>query len=159
MKSDIEHGYFSEIKAAWPRLTIFERFEIVVAYIIMLIIALIVIVALIRLGKNVFTELVFHAVDPLEFVIFQRIFGNILTLLIAIEFMHTIVGVLQGRSHIFQVKTIILIALIAIARKFIVMDKTMTGDQMLGLAVITLALGAVYWVLKWGSEHRVMEKK
>jgi uncharacterized membrane protein (DUF373 family) len=41
-----------------------------------------------------------------------------------------------------------LIAMLAIARKFIVMDKATTPETMAALAFIIISLGAVYWLLK-----------
>ena len=46
-------------------------------------------------------------------------------------------------------KVIVLIALFAMARKFIIMDCHETAaETMLGLAAITLALGIVCWLLR-----------
>jgi uncharacterized membrane protein (DUF373 family) len=144
----------TEAKEAWPNLNFFERFEYIVSVIIMMIISVIVIVALIRLGKNVYMTLVVNALDPLEFKVFQMIFGNMLTLYIAMEFRHSIESVLHGGGHIIHVRTIILIAMLAMARKFIVMDKETTPETMAALAFITISLGGVYWLLKnKKSEH------
>ena len=141
----------NEVKAAWPNLNLFERFEYVVSIFIMLIISVVIMVALIRLGKNVYTVLVVNALDPLEFKVFQMIFGNILTLYIAMEFRHSIESVLHGDGHIIQVRTVLLIAMLAIARKFIVMDKTVTPETMAALAFILISLGIVYWLLKYAK--------
>jgi hypothetical protein len=46
----------------------------------------------------------------------------IMTLLIAMEFKHSIVRVALRRDSIIQVKTVILIGLIALARKFVILD-------------------------------------
>lgn len=48
-------------------------------------------------------------------------FGMIMTLLIAMEFKHSIVRVALRRDSIIQVKTVILIGLIALARKFVIL--------------------------------------
>ncbi|VTN31772.1 Predicted membrane protein [Klebsiella pneumoniae] len=45
-----------------------------------------------------------------------------MTLLIAMEFKHSIVRVALRRDSIIQVKTVILIGLIALARKFVILD-------------------------------------
>jgi len=135
-------------KEVWPQLNIIEKIEYVVSVVLVVIISAVVIIALIRLGKNVFTMLVLNALDPLDFKVFQFIFGNMLTLFIAIEFLHSIQGVLQRIGHIIEVRTILLIAMLAIARKFIVMDKSTPPETMAALAFILLALGGVYWILK-----------
>jgi uncharacterized membrane protein (DUF373 family) len=115
---------------------------------VMLIISVIIVVALIRLGKNVYITLVVNTLDPLNYKVFQLIFGNMLTLFIAMEFRHSIESVLRRRGHIIQVRTILLISMLAIARKFIVMDKATTPETMAALAFILISLGVVYWFLK-----------
>jgi len=142
-----------EVKQAWPKLDIFERFEYIVSLIVMLIILIIVFVALVRLGKNVYEMLVVNALDPLEFSVFQRVFGNMLTLYIAMEFRHSIENVLHQRGHIIQVRTILLIAILAVTRKFIVMDKAASPESMAALAFVLVALAGVYWVLKYDSKR------
>ena len=147
--SEEREGILDIAKEAWPKLNLFERFEYVVSIVIMVLISIIVLVALIRLGKNVYTMLVVNALDPLEYSVFQHIFGNILTLFIAMEFRHSIESVLHQRGHIIQVRTILLIAILAVARKFIVMEKATSPEEMAALALILLTLGGAYWLLKY----------
>jgi uncharacterized membrane protein (DUF373 family) len=53
------------------------------------------------------------------------------------------------QQSIIQTKVVLLIALLALARKFIILDlKQMSGEQLLGLAAITLVLGVTYWLLR-----------
>jgi len=47
--------------------------------------------------------------------------GMIMTLPIAMEFKHSIIRAARRRNKIIQVKTIILIALIALSRKFVIL--------------------------------------
>jgi uncharacterized membrane protein (DUF373 family) len=145
-ESTISRKFF---RANWVRLTFYERFEYIVSIILVFLISLIIIIALLRLGRNIFELLVIHALDPLDFKVFQKIFGMILTLLIAMEFRHSIEGILEAKEHIVRVKTIILIALLALARKFIVLDyKNTSAEQIAALAFSAVALGVVYWLLK-----------
>jgi len=72
----------------------------------------------------------------------------VLTLLIALEFNHTLQYVVTRQQSIVQTKVVLLIALLALARKFIVLDMhDVTPGQLYGLALITLALGATYWLI------------
>jgi hypothetical protein len=77
-------------KAQWNILTHYQRFESAVAFVLTVVIALIVLVALYRLCIGVVTALLFGAVDPLEHTVFQSVFGQIMTLLIALEFNHKV---------------------------------------------------------------------
>ncbi|HEX7155879.1 MAG TPA: phosphate-starvation-inducible PsiE family protein, partial [Burkholderiaceae bacterium] len=53
------------------------------------------------------------------------------------------------QDNIVQVKTVILIALLALARKFIVLDPHADGAATIAaLSGATLVLGAVYWLLR-----------
>lgn len=140
-------------KAQWKILTHYQRFESAVAFVLTVVIALIVLVALYRLCIGVVTALLFGAVDPLEHTVFQSVFGEIMTLLIALEFNHTLRYVVTKHQSIIQTKIVLLIALLAVARKFIILDiRETTPGYMLGLASITLALGATYWLVRQGSD-------
>jgi hypothetical protein len=66
--------------------------------------------------------LVSGAIDPLDHEVFQAPVGMVMTLLIAMEFKHSVIRVALRRSNIVQVKTVVLIALIALSRKFVILD-------------------------------------
>jgi len=52
-------------------------------------------------------------------------------------------------QSVIQIKVVLLIALLALARKFIVLDlHEVAAGELLGLAAITLALGIVYWLMR-----------
>lgn len=73
----------------------------------------------------------------------------VMTLLIAMEFKHSIVRVAMRHGSIVQVKTVVLIALLALSRKFVILDTAATGPAQVGaLAFATLVLGIVYWLLR-----------
>ncbi|WP_198034299.1 phosphate-starvation-inducible PsiE family protein [Acidihalobacter ferrooxydans] len=130
-------------------MTLYERFEQVVALLLATLIAAIIVIALWNLMRQVFFMLVHGSLNPLDHSVFQSVFGMILTLLIALEFKHSILRVLDRQEHIVKVRTIILIALLALARKFIVLDLgTVDALQLAALGFATLALGAVYWLLR-----------
>jgi uncharacterized membrane protein (DUF373 family) len=137
------------LRAQWAVLSYYQRFEGLVALVLTLVIAVIVLVALFRLTYGVMTGLLLGALDPLDHGIFQSVFGEILTLLIALEFNHTLQYVVKREQSIIQTKIVLLIALLAIARKFIVLDlSSVDAGQLFGLAAITLALGVAYWLVR-----------
>ncbi|SHK46513.1 Uncharacterized membrane protein, DUF373 family [Roseomonas rosea] len=139
----------AETRAAWPGLGLYERFEQVVCFVLTLVIAGVVLAALAVLLIRVAALLLLGIVDPAEPAVFQAIFGMILTVLIALEFNHTLLGVLERRHSIVQVRTVVLIALLAIARKFVILDLGETeAVKLLGLAAASLALGSVYWLVR-----------
>jgi uncharacterized membrane protein (DUF373 family) len=137
------------LKDNWSVLSYYQRFESMVALVLSLVIALVVVVALYRLGESVVAGLLLGVLDPLDYHVFQQVFGNIMTLLIALEFNHTLQYVVMREQSIIQTKVVLLIALLALARKFIILDLHETSaQQLLGLAAITLVLGVTYWLLR-----------
>jgi uncharacterized membrane protein (DUF373 family) len=94
-------------------------------------------------------SLLFEALDPLERAVFQSVFGEIMTLLIAFEFNHTLRYVVTRHQNIIQAKIVILIALLALARKFIVLDiHDIAPGNLVGLAAVTLALAVTYQLVR-----------
>jgi uncharacterized membrane protein (DUF373 family) len=135
-------------KQDWAVLGAYQRFESLVGVVITFLVALIIVVALYRLSLSVIGELLL-GVDPLEVDVFQSIFGEIMTLLIALEFNHTLQYTVTRQQSIIQTKVVLLIALLALARKFIVLDLTeVSPGHLLGLAATALALGVVYWLMR-----------
>lgn len=80
--------------------------------------------------------------------VFQSLFGSMMTLLIAMEFQHSIIKVIERREHIIQTKIVVLIALLALTRKFIILDFSEVQPMMLmALSAGILSLGVVFWLI------------
>ena len=134
---------------SWGDLTLYQRFEWVVAFALTLLVTFVIVVALFRLSVEIIGGLVFGALNPLEHKAFQAIFGQIMTVLIALEFNHTLRSVVNRDQSVIQTRTVLLIALLAMARRFIIMDLTITSNtELLGLGAVTLALGGTYWLMR-----------
>lgn len=141
-------------RAQWDVQTYYQRFESAVAFALSIMIALIVLVALYRLCAEVVSALVVGALDPLEHTAFQTVFGRIMTLLIALEFNHTLRYVVARHQSVIQTKVVVLIALLALARKFIILDvHEVAAEELIGLAAITLALGVTYWFVRESDDE------
>jgi uncharacterized membrane protein (DUF373 family) len=142
-------GQWRDLRGGRITLTLYQRFEITVAFMLTLIISMVILVALYRLLVGVVTGLVFDALDPLEHIVFQEVFGEIMTLLIALEFNHTLQYVVNRSQSIIQTKVVLLIALLAVARKVIILDLKAVGvGPALALAAIILVLGVTYWLIR-----------
>jgi uncharacterized membrane protein (DUF373 family) len=138
-----------KLKEQWHVLSYYQRFESAVALALTVIVALIILVALYRLGESVVAGLLLGVLDPLDPEVFQTVFGEILTLLIALEFNHTLQYAVAREQSIIQTKVVLLIALLAIARKFIILDlNDVDAVQLLALAAVTLVLGVSYWLVR-----------
>lgn len=132
-----------------PHLTFYQRIESSVAFVLTLVITVVIFVALYRLAIDGIGSLLFGAENPLDHKVFQEVFGQIMTVLIALEFNHTLQYVVTRQQSIIQTKTVLLIALLAISRKFIILDvNEISAKHMFALAAITLVLGLVYWLIQ-----------
>jgi len=141
----------------------YHLFEHLIANILVLLISFIVVVALYKLGEDVVSLLVSKAFDPLKHETFQTVFGGIMTLLIAMEFKHSILVVTKRQQNIIQVKTVILVSLLALARKFIILDiHALEAAKIAALSLALVALGIVYWLMRehdvWNMEHSEREE-
>lgn len=141
-------GAIAETRAAWPGLGLYERFEQLVCLVLTVGIAAVAVAALAALLIRVACLSLPGVLDPAEPAVFQAIFGMIVTGLIALEFNHALLGVPERRRSIVQVRTVVPIALLAIARKFLILDlKEAEPTTSVGLAgaALALALGVDYW--------------
>ena len=145
---------WERLRAGWVVQSYYQRFESLVAFAVTLLISLIILVALFQLAATVISGLLLGAMNPLDYEVFQAVFGQILTLLIALEFNHTLQYVVAREQSIIQTKVVLLIALLAVARKFIILDFNDTSAaQLAGLAGVTLVLGVTYWLLRERDER------
>lgn len=106
----------------WSAMTLYEKFEQVVIFVLSVIIAAIVVASVWALMREVVNRLVLGAFDTLDYATFQVVFGMIFT---------------------------VVIALLAIARKFIILDLGETeSSKIAALAGAALALGVVHWLVR-----------
>ncbi len=139
----------TDLRRYWGVMSVSERFEQIIASMLGVIIAVVILLALWELLRLVVETLLLQHQNVLDHGVFQKLFGAILTLLIAMEFQHSIIKVIERREHIIQTKIVVLIALLALARKFIILDtETATPLMILALSVGVLVLGVVYWLIE-----------
>ena len=105
------------LRRDWADLSIYQRFEAFVAFLLRVVIGAVILVALYRLFIDVWDTLVLRSRNPLEHSVFQRVFGGIMTVLIALEFNHTLKYAITRGRGIIQGRIVLLIALLALARK------------------------------------------
>jgi uncharacterized membrane protein (DUF373 family) len=141
--------HWSAIREEWGILTLYQRFETTVAYLLTLILGCVILVAFGRLVVSVVDTLVLQSLNPLDHAVFQRVFGEVMTLLIALEFNHTLRYAIAGERGIIQAPIVILIALLALSRKVIVLElHDVSPVTIAALGVLTLSLGTTYWLVR-----------
>ena len=113
---------FPEVCNGWSELSGYHRFERLVSLVLTLAIAGAVLVAMYYLVIHVVQLLFIQSRDPFDYRVFQALFDMILTVLIAMEFMHSIVHWAIRGDSIIHLRTVLAIALLALARKYIILD-------------------------------------
>lgn len=153
--------HYDDFKHNWFTLTLYQRFEQIAGLVLTVLISVIIVVALGDLVREILLLLSAGLLHPLDQRFFQVIFGQIMTVLIALEFNHSIIKVVATRESIVQVKTVLLIGVLALSRKFIILDtKDYQADTLLALAAILLVLGLTYWLIRDHPRARPpMEKR
>jgi len=141
------------LKREWRNYTSYERFEQVISRIIMLFVAVVIVYSVILTGIELVIDFRL-GMGFMEQELLQDIFGSILTILILLEFNHSIAQALARRTGVIQVRIVVLIAILVVTRKLILLDfKTATLEQLAGIGGIALALGALYWLIRASSEE------
>jgi uncharacterized membrane protein (DUF373 family) len=137
-----------ELRSKWQTLSIYEKFQQAVVAVLTLVIAVIVTISTWQLLLHTLRLVKSHVVTPADPQVFQGLFGMVLTVLIALEFKHTLLVVKHHRRAIVQVRAVVLIALLALVRRFIILDLYQTTPSVIAaLAGAALALGAVFWIV------------
>jgi uncharacterized membrane protein (DUF373 family) len=81
----------------------------------------------------------------------------IFTVIIALEFKKSLLVVAERRDSVVQIRSVVMIALLAVCRKVIILDLSETDAlHTLAFAAAIFALGAVYWLVR-DSDQRFGE--
>ncbi|TVQ93092.1 MAG: hypothetical protein EA393_02715 [Bacteroidetes bacterium] len=108
---------------------------------------LLLVIATVQLGYMVFKSIIESEVFIMDLNVLMDLFGVFLLVLIGIELLDTIK--VYFKKHDIHVEVVMLVALIAVARKIILMDiDKYTGFEILGVAGIVIALALGYYFIK-----------
>lgn len=133
----------------WRVASAYEKFEQVVVLILSGLIIIVIASAILHLAIKVLFGLVLASFDPTDPAVFQTVFGMIFTVIIALEFKHSILIMVKREQSVVQVRTVVLIAMLAVIRKFIIIDlSSSAANELFALAAGVVALGAVYWLVR-----------
>ena len=144
---DIAVLKLATLKKEWSSLTGYERFEQIVSRVIMLLISLVIVYALIMVVIDLFNQITLDTTFA-DTTALRDVFGSILTVLILIEFNHSIALAIANKSGVLQTRYVVLITILVIARKVILLDfNTATLEKLVGISAVALAFGALYWLI------------
>ena len=139
---------FAEARRRFDLLSFYEKFEQIVIFILTVLIAIFVIFAVWNLAIKVLQSIASSTLDPTDYAVFQAVFGAILTVIIALEFKKSLLVSAERQQSVVQVRTVILIALLAVVRKVLILDLAHATTELFALAAAIIALGAVYWLVR-----------
>jgi uncharacterized membrane protein (DUF373 family) len=144
-------------RGRWSGLQFYDKFEDIVMMILTGLIAVVIVLALWHLVLKIVVSLILaETFDPTDHAVFQAVFGMIFTVIIALEFKRSLLVVTERRRSVVQVRSVILLAMLAIVRKLIILDLPHTEAlQVFALASAILALGAVFWLVRDQDRHDV----
>jgi len=134
--------------------TAYEWFEQIILGIIVIIMSLVIVyslfVAMITLSGDLAS-----GIESMETSALKDTFGLILTVIILVEFNHSIVLAIRQRSGAIQVRIVVLITIIVLARKLVLLDYTTASmETLLGLGGLALSLGGLYWLISDGEQRK-----
>jgi uncharacterized membrane protein (DUF373 family) len=141
---------FRDAREKFKLLSLYQQFEHIIIIILTVMISVIVVVAVWNLSLKILFALILPGnLDPSDYAIFQAVFGMIFTVIIALEFKKSLLVVAERRENVVQIRSVVMIALLAICRKLIILDvKETDALQIFALAAAILALGVVYWLIR-----------
>ena len=143
-------GQFAAVRKEWRVLSLYQKFEQGVVLLLTALMAVVIAAATWNLAVNVVSSLLLAgSFDPTDHTVFQAVFGMIFTVIIALEFKRSLLVVADRRESIVQVRTVVLLAMLAVLRKMIILDLgTAEARTLLALSAAILALGVVYWLVR-----------
>lgn len=124
-----------------------KKFERVLTTLLMTMMALVVVLSVVDLAWVLIKDMITPPVVLLDVDELLDVFGVFLLVLIGIELIETLKA--YARERAIRAEVIILVAIIALARKVITLDvKTVSSVSLLGVASIIMALGVTYYLLR-----------
>lgn len=123
---------------------IYEHFERIVGLALAIGMGLVILFAIAYFATGL-VEVVTDVGLAADYEAFQNLFERVLAVVIALELARSVVEIAAGRHGLVQVRTVVLIGVLAVVRKLIIFDiEAANGVFLLGLAAAILALGSVY---------------
>ena len=137
--------------------TFIAKFEKLVYLILIILLGVVILFSISELIGLIYSGLFVDSIYRLDNHELVSLFGFFLLVIIGIELLETLKTYLQENTIHFEI--VILVALIAIARKVILLepDNNSNGFVMVGIGVIILSLGATYLLIKKAKSIKSQE--
>jgi len=133
---------------------VLKKLETAIIIVLIAMMAAVVVLATIELGWVLIKDVITPPVFLLEIDSLLEIFGFFLLVLIGVELLETVRMYLD--EHVVHAEIVVQVAIIAIARKIVILDvKDFPGSTLAGVAAIIAALAAAYYVVRPRRSARV----
>ena len=124
-----------------------RNIEKVIIYALIAMMAGILILATVELGYYLVRNLITSEFFLIDLDALMDLFGIFLLVLIGIELLDTIKVYL--RQNVVHVEVVVLVAIIALARKVVVLKiEDLEGETLIGIGLMILALSVAYYLIK-----------
>jgi uncharacterized membrane protein (DUF373 family) len=139
--------------AKWRKRAVYGQFERIALTSVLVMLAIITVFAIVFTAIKLVGDLELGEAF-LDKAALQDTFGLILTIVILLEFNHSIYVALNQGSGAVQTRIVVLIAILVIARKLMLKDyETIDFQTLLGYGGLLLALGGLYWLISDGDRR------
>ncbi len=124
-----------------------EKFERAITHTLIVLMAGVVLLATFELAWILVKDVLTPPLFLLEIQELLELFGLFLLVLIGIELLHSVKTYIVRRE--FHLETVLTVAMIAVARKIIVLEpKELPEGTLLGMAALVLALALGYYIMR-----------
>jgi uncharacterized membrane protein (DUF373 family) len=122
-----------------------ERFESVINWAVLVMMSMVVLMLTAGFAIDIGRDVLAYSTGVMSNEQVFGIFGDLLLILIGLELMHTVKVYLS--DHTVHVEVILAVALVALARKVIVVNLKDYEGSAIGLALLVVAVAASHWLV------------
>ena len=128
-------------------LKILKKFELGIIIILVVLMAIVVVISIIGLGRMIVLDILGAEGLFLDISTLMDLFGFFLLILIGIELLETIKAYITDNE--IRVEIVLLVGIMAIARKVIILDLKQTPSlSLIGVGVIIISLAGGYYFIR-----------
>lgn len=140
--------------SGWRDYLDYRHFERIALGCILIMIGIIAAVAIVYTAIKVLGDLL-QGQAFVDRAALQDTIGQILTILILLEFNHSVLVSLSEHSGAIQVRMLVRITILVVARKLMLVDfSAIQAQTLLGFGGLLVALGGLYWMIADGDRRR-----
>ena len=134
-----------------------RKFEMIIITSLMVMMAIIVLLAAIEQAWLIVSDIITPPIAMLRIDQLLEIFGLFLLVLIGIELLDTVKAYII--RDVFHVEVVLIVAMIAIARKVIILDnKKVPSSTLVGLGIIIVTLSIGYYLVRRSRQEEEKHK-